>query len=154
MPSNFARQTPTLIQDSHDLQHRLASDPQLSNIKVLAVDPGGMGTTLTRTSPIYIRFLTYVLIPVLSGILVWFRPNGMIRTPQKSANDLMLACFSKAPGGAELSDHQAADAIYLNGSALSKSSAESMDRRKQSKLWNGSIELVGLKDEDSILQAS
>ena len=76
----------------------------------------------------------------------------MIRTPRKSANDLMLACFSEAPGGSKLADHQGGDAVYLNGSALSKSSAKSMDRGKQIYLWNGSAELVGLKDEETILQ--
>lgn len=103
------------------------------------------GTHLTKTSPPFIRFLTGYLVWALQGIAVRISPNGLMRPPWKSANDLLLACFDVGYLG------QQPTAVYLDGSAKAESSIESIDERKQKALWADSVRLVGLKDGETAL---
>ncbi|TVY83950.1 hypothetical protein LSUE1_G003333 [Lachnellula suecica] len=122
----------------YELQRRLSSDPALSAIAVLALDPGGMaGTGIARDAPPLIRFLTGPFGVFLQEILVWFSPDGQLRPPRKSGADLLAACFDeeylgKSPKG-----------VYLNGSERAESSVESRNEGKQQGLWEDSLGLAG-----------
>lgn len=43
-------------------------------------------------------------------------------------------------------------AVYLSGSALAGTSAETRDEAKQKRLWDASVELSGVKDEETPLR--
>ena len=49
----------------YELQRRIDADPVLSNIAVLSVDPGGMGTGIARDAPFPLRFLLSWVFPVI-----------------------------------------------------------------------------------------
>lgn len=104
------------------------------------------GTSLTKASPLFILFLTMVLLPLMQDIYVWFIPNGFMRPPWKSAKDLMLAAFDEE----NLGKHPRA--VYLNGSEKSTSSAESRDEKKQKKLWEETVKLARLRESDTVLK--
>ena len=130
----------------HELQRRLNEQPALSNISALALDPGGMSTDLARTSPLYIKFLVKILIPIFQWIAVWFQPNGGIRPTSKSAADVMRACFDEKTFG------EFPKGLYLNGSQIAESALESRDQQKAKKLWEDSVEIAGIQDGDTVLK--
>ena len=70
--------------------------------------------------------------------MIW--PNGYFRTRAKSAHDVLAACFDE---GGVLGTHP--KGVYLNGSDVAGTSPESRDEGKQRRLWEASIEMVGLK---------
>ncbi|CAG8956725.1 hypothetical protein HYFRA_00012269 [Hymenoscyphus fraxineus] len=134
-----------LLMFMYELQRRLDSDPALSNIGVLTVDPGAMaGTNLLRSSPPFIQFVVSML-SYLQGILVYFNPNGTWRTTYKSGTDLLLASFETK----YLGEHPKAQ--FLDGSLKSQGSEESRDLKKQRHLWVDSLKLAGMKDGDTVL---
>ncbi|KAK0113493.1 hypothetical protein ONS96_014357 [Cadophora gregata f. sp. sojae] len=131
----------------YELQRRLDSDPALSNISVLSMDPGAMGGTgIAKRAPLLIRFITQVMIPLLQRISVYFSPNGSIRPTWKSAQDLMLASFDEKYLGVR------PKAVYLNGSAKAESSIESRDEEKQRQLWEESLKLAMIRDGETVLK--
>jgi hypothetical protein len=64
-----------LMKHRHELQRRLDADPDLSKISVIDVDPGGMATRLSRRGPLWILFITRILMPMLEAIVSVFTPN-------------------------------------------------------------------------------
>ncbi|CZS97695.1 related to dehydrogenase/reductase [Rhynchosporium agropyri] len=131
----------------YEVQRRLNSDPVLSNISILSMDPGAMGGTgITKRSPLFIRFITGWLIPLFQHVAVWLSPNGFLRPTWKSAQDLMLASFDEN----YLGKHP--KAVYLNGSVNAESSAESRDEEKQKQLWTESVKLAMIRDGETALK--
>lgn len=104
------------------------------------------GTGLTKTSPLFIRFLTLILLPLMQGISVWLSPNGFMRPPWKSAADLMLASFDEKYLG------QHPKAVYLDGSEKATPAAEARDEKKQKQLWEESIKIARVRDGDTVLK--
>ncbi|PVH83908.1 NAD(P)-binding protein [Cadophora sp. DSE1049] len=131
----------------YELQRRLDTDPALSNISVLSMDPGAMGGTgIAKRASLLIRFMTQVMIPLLQNISVWFSPNGSMRPTWKSAQDLMLASFDEKYLGVR------PKAVYLNGSVKAVSSVESREETKQKKLWEESLKLAMIRDGETVLK--
>jgi len=136
-----------LIMFMYELQRRLSSDPALSKISIMAMDPGAVGgTDLYKPMPWLMRIiLSYIIVP-LQWVLVYFFPNGQLRTASKVGRDLLFACFDekiigKHPG-----------AVYLDGTRVSMTSVESKDQKKQMALWEGSLKLAGIKEGDTALK--
>jgi NAD(P)-dependent dehydrogenase (short-subunit alcohol dehydrogenase family) len=135
----------------YELQRRINSDPELSSISVLSLDPGGMGTGIARDGPLLLRFLLAFILPLFTPLLLlWnhFKPNGMLRTPEISAKDLRRACFDESePLG------KFPKAVALNGSEVGvHQTAEVLDEKKQKELWEGSLKYADLRDGDTVLK--
>ncbi|TVY85589.1 WW domain-containing oxidoreductase [Lachnellula suecica] len=136
-----------LVMFMYELQRRLNSDPDLSKISVLSLDPGAMGGTgLLRDSTVYARFLS-TLLYYGQPIAVRLDPNGMFRTPKKSGHDLLLACFDDE----YLMEYP--KAVYLNGSVRATPSAEAGDAENQEKLWAESLKFAGIGKGDTALDS-
>jgi hypothetical protein len=131
----------------YELQRRLNLDPTLSKVSVISLDPGTMaGTGIARSSPLYIRILMSYILVAIQYIMVSFSPNGMMRGPKKSADDLLLACFDEK----ELGEYP--KSVYLTGSKKIDSSVESRDEEKQRRLWKDSLKLARIKDGETALK--
>jgi hypothetical protein len=90
-----------LIRYRYELQRRLNADDALSNISILAVDPGLMGgTKLTRNGLMILKIISQVAY-LFQDIIVWLRPNGLLRSPKKSGADLLRGAFDEE----ELGEH-------------------------------------------------
>ncbi|KAI1774972.1 putative short-chain dehydrogenase [Hypoxylon cercidicola] len=133
----------------HELQKRLDQDPSLKNISVLAVDPSVMATGIVRHSTWFVRVLVFRLFAgMLAGLLVRLYPNGTLRTPQKSARDVLAAALDSGP----LPLTEQPKGLYLNGSELGDYNSEAKDPRKGQVIWEGSVRFSQLKGDETILQ--
>jgi hypothetical protein len=130
----------------YELQRRLSADPALSSISLVSVDPGGMPTGIARDAPFLIQVLMKWILPSLAPILVYLQPNGSLRTPAKSAADLLRASFDEKA----LGKHP--KALYLNGSEVGAVTAEAKEEKKQRELWEGSLQFAGIKEGDTALR--
>ncbi|OTB00280.1 hypothetical protein M426DRAFT_238631 [Hypoxylon sp. CI-4A] len=132
----------------HELQKRLDQDALLSNISVLAVDPGAMATGIVRQSPWWIRVLFFkIFVGILSRVLVRLYPNGTWRTPRKSARDVLAAAFDCGPP--PLTERP--KGLYLNGSEIGEYNSEAKDPRKGQLIWEGSVRFAQLKEHETVL---
>ncbi|KAI1211126.1 putative short-chain dehydrogenase [Annulohypoxylon truncatum] len=126
-----------------ELQRRLDSDPELSGISVLGVDPGIMATNITTMT---LGWLVRIIFSVVAQIANWAKPNGIMRQPHKSAGDVLAAAletdppFGKRPKG-----------MYFNGSDLKEPSAEAKDAAKRATVWKTSIKYTELKEGETCL---
>jgi len=134
------------MEHRYELQRRLDVDPDLSKISVISVDPGGMATRLSRRGPLWILFITRILMPALEAIISLFTLNGFLRTTMKSGGDVLKACFDEETLG------EYPKAVYLDGIRRAESSKESMDVEKQKALWADSLKLAAIKDGDTVLK--
>ncbi|KAK2589926.1 hypothetical protein QQS21_012398 [Conoideocrella luteorostrata] len=133
-----------LIMMMHELQRRIDQDAAIKNICVLGVDPGTMITGLQRLAPWFIRV---VIFQVIYPIIVYMFPNGStVRTPQKSAFDVLEVTFSTDLGGGKLPKD-----LYFIGTQPLETSAESRDAHKQQLVWRETVKLTNLKENDTIL---
>jgi hypothetical protein len=127
------------------LQNRLDEDPALSQIAILAMDPGAVGGTglfQSHTFPLWAWIILKYILPIIQAIAVIFLPDGPMRTPQQVGKDLMIAGYNDDLKGA----------TYLDGQAVSESGPETHDKVKQGKLWEGSVKLVGIKQDETALK--
>ena len=83
--------------------------------------------------------------PVLAPILVYLQPNGSLRTPTKSAADLLRASFDEEA----LGKHP--KALYLNGFEVGTVTPEAKGEKKQRDLWEVSVRIAGIKEGDTML---
>ncbi|GIZ49980.1 hypothetical protein CKM354_001299500 [Cercospora kikuchii] len=135
-----------LIMFMFELQRRLDRDPNLSGISILALDPGTMGGTgLVRSGSLVIRLMMNYILPPITQVAGWYSPNGMLRTPYKSGGDLLRAAFDES----DIGRHP--KALYLDGSAVGQPAEEAKDEDKQRRLWEGSVKLAGLRQEETAL---
>lgn len=120
------------------------------NVSVLAVDPGAMATGIVRRSESWVLrvFFFRVLIPTLAPVLVRCFPNGSLRTPQKSASDVLAAALNSGPS--PLSKRP--KGLYLDGSEQGQYNAEAKDPRKCGAVWRASVLYTQLAAEDTMLE--
>ena len=129
----------------YELQRRLSTDPKLQTVSVLALDPGGMpGTGIVKDSPWFQRFFLGIVKRLLV-VINFVAPSLPFRSPNRSAADLLHACFDEK----ELGQHP--KGVNLNGRVKQTTSAESRDEAKQKELWDASLKLAGLREGDTIL---
>ncbi len=86
-----------------------------------------------------------ILVPLLSVILSWLQPNGQLRTPAKSAGDVVRAAFDTKTLG------QHPKQVYLNGTDPLEPGAEAKDAAKRAMLWRDSIVYAQLKEGETAL---
>lgn len=133
---------------SGELQRRLDTDPNLSKICVLGVDPGSMPGNLTHRAPWYIRIIMFKLIlPWLAVLSGWLQPNGPFRTLNMGAEDILAGALDSRPPLGE-----SPKGLYLYGSRLEEIAAEAQDVKKRERLWMDSVGYTGLKGEETVLQ--
>lgn len=130
-----------LLMMLHELQSRLSRDAAMKKICVLGVDPGTMSTGLQRRAPWFIRvFVLRILYPLLA----WFRP-GLLRTKGRSAADVLRAAFEC---GDVLGEVPKGMGVYLDGGEVREMSGEARDVGKRAWVWEGSVRITGLRDDD------
>ncbi|KAI0490291.1 hypothetical protein F4859DRAFT_4114 [Xylaria cf. heliscus] len=126
-----------------ELQRRLDTDPSLNGISIVGIDPGTMCTGIIRHGNWFTKFFFFpVIMFPLSHLLTLLQPNPAIRTPSKSASDLLRAAFKVDPkfrGG------------YLNGTEFTSISREAADTKKSRMIWRHSVRYTGLTNQDTIL---
>ena len=132
-----------LVMMAADLQRRLSADPGLNKICILAVDPGSMPTGLARNAPWLIRVLVF---RIIFSLVILLKPDGEVRSPSKSAMDVLGAAFNSGP---QLGEYP--KGVYLNGSKPIETSAESKDVKKRDLLWKESLKYTGLQDGETVL---
>lgn len=113
----------------------------------MGLDPGGMPSGIMRRA----SFVQRVVINKLAGTLLaplmtWWSPNGILRTPAKSAHDGLRAVFGDgdSTGGKE-------KALYFDGSEVATPSEEARDPGKATMLWSKSLEYAGVNQGQTIL---
>ncbi|KAI1759916.1 hypothetical protein GGR53DRAFT_511933 [Hypoxylon sp. FL1150] len=126
-----------------ELQRRLDADSTFSKVSIIGVDPGTMPSNLVRRGPWAMRVVLFkIIMPLFAGVSVWLSPNGPLRTPRKSAGDVLGAIFYSSLG----------KGAYLNGSEKADMSAEARDTVKQGLLWRETLDYVQLKAGESALK--
>lgn len=129
---------------SPELQRRLDSDPRLSGISVLGVDPGMMPTKITTGG---LGTVIAAILTIVIHISSWLSPNGMFRLPGKSADDVLAAALDTgAPFGEKFKG------LYMNGSQPKEFSLEAKDGEKRSTVWKASVQLARLKLAETVLE--
>lgn len=128
----------------HELVDRLAHDAKLSNITVVGLDPGVMGTDLTRRGSAVMYYGLKFVAPLVAPLLVKFSPNGDYRPAWKSAGDAIQLAFE--------TEASAGKPLYLNGTDELETSKEAQDDAKRKALWTYGLEAAQIKQGDTILQ--
>jgi hypothetical protein len=132
----------------HELQARLNNGSVLSNITVLGVDPGAMVTGLARRGSLIASVITRCIFPLLAPLFVWLWPNGYLRTPKKSASDVMRAALDTETLGERPKD------VYLNGTDPWPTSQESKQQDKRTLLWQECILYASVDKDETALKTS
>ncbi|KAJ4294203.1 hypothetical protein N0V90_007893 [Kalmusia sp. IMI 367209] len=126
----------------YELNRRLQRDPRLSNIRALAVDPGGL-----MDSRAFSRTDLPLLWKIIVGAGYWLQPlakrfNPRINSTSGAARDVVDMALADEFAGKEghfvLREQQ-------------DSSPDSRDENMQGKLWDKSIEWCAIKQEDTVL---
>ncbi|RYP77637.1 hypothetical protein DL771_001005 [Monosporascus sp. 5C6A] len=126
-----------------ELQRRLNSDPELSGISVLGVDPGLMPTKITTDT---LSWPTRSLVFIMAHISSRISPNGMMRLPRKSAGDILAAALQTDPPFGERPK-----GLYFNGSEPKEVSVEAKDAEKRATVWKASVDYAELKEGETCL---
>lgn len=80
---------------------------------------------------------------VLAPIMTWWFPNGILRTPAKSADDAVRILAATAVPHIK--------GAYFNGSEGAIPSQEARDRETANLIWEESLELAGVVEEETAL---
>ncbi|KAI2610569.1 putative short-chain dehydrogenase [Hypoxylon sp. NC1633] len=126
-----------------ELQRRLDSDPKLSNISVVGVDPGMMATNFTTGT---LNWLLRLIFFIVTQIASRLSPNGMFRSPHKSANDVLSAAL-----GTESPIGERPKGSYFNGDDRKEISGEAKDQDKRASVWRASVQYAGLTEGQTCL---
>ncbi|GIJ97988.1 hypothetical protein Aspvir_000096 [Aspergillus viridinutans] len=132
----------------HALQKRLDKTPGLEKICILGVDPGGMlHENLNHKLSAFQRYVLAPPVRIYTRLAVNLWPNGMLRTVEKSAGDIVRAalCLEDPQLGLYPKD------VYLNGSELAESAALSKDEEQQELLWKLSLQFANLDESETAL---
>ncbi|KAI3340471.1 hypothetical protein F4824DRAFT_453464 [Ustulina deusta] len=131
-----------------ELAKRLKTDPALSAMTAVAVDPGAMPTGLTRrTASKFLKVASVVAGPLMAVMSRFAPPNGHYRTTAQSASDVVNAAFDTETLG------ERPDAVYMNGSEIADAGPEAKDAAKCAKLWADSLGYAQVKEGDTVLAA-
>ncbi|KAI0201047.1 hypothetical protein F4808DRAFT_426402 [Astrocystis sublimbata] len=128
-----------------ELQRRLDADPTLSRISIVGIDPGTMFTGLIREGSLFTRlFIFPLIIWPLSHFLALFYRNPVIRTPARSAGDVLRAALEVDPK---------LKGAYLDGTELSAVAREAADAEKRKNVWEHSVKYTQLTSQDTVLRS-
>lgn len=108
------------------------------------MEPGAMITSIatgSETSPI--MSMVYRTVFAAASAIA---PNGRFRTPEKSGQHLLRACFDTEELG------ERPKAAYLDGSRNWETGDEVRDEEKQRRLWADSLKLTNLKEGETVLK--
>ncbi|CEN60823.1 hypothetical protein ASPCAL03256 [Aspergillus calidoustus] len=126
---------------AEDLNSRLQQDPELSNITVTAVDPGGLpdsrGQVQQRRAVRVIMATLNVFMPVLRYVTTG------LRTSKDSGRDLVAVSVG--------SEFQAKRGYYV-GVNKAEGAQVSHDEQVQRRLWEACWKWAGLSPEETVLQ--
>ncbi|CAK7198757.1 hypothetical protein SEUCBS139899_001421 [Sporothrix eucalyptigena] len=133
-----------------EMQERFDKDPELSNLSILGVDPGGMPTQLLRRGDFWFArpIIAKAFTLPLSYAMSMLDSNSLMRPPSKSARDVLRAALESAPP--PLSEHP--KGLYFDGNEPKSPGVEARDPVKTGALWRDSVKLVGLVESDTILK--
>jgi len=128
-----------------ELQRRLDSDPVLSGISVVGVDPSVMGTGISRRGGWLVhRILFGTLFPILATASSWTRnPAPTFRTVARSSGDVLAAAFDGDGAGLK--------GRLLDGNVTKEVVPEAGDGRKKEMVWRDSVKYTKLVDGDTLL---
>lgn len=104
-----------------------------------------MSTGIVRNSSWFVRIIVHrVLIATLASIFTLFWPssNNALRTPAKSAGDVVAAALSEDWG---------AGGLYLNGSEVCEVSEEAQTPDKRAIVWRDSVRYTRLSEGETLL---
>ncbi|ROV92354.1 hypothetical protein VMCG_09142 [Cytospora schulzeri] len=133
-----------LVMFMYELQRRLNADPDLSKIAVLAMEPGAMITSIaTGNETSSVMNMVYRTVFAAASAIA---PNGLFRTPEKSGQHLLRACFDTEELG------ECPKATYLDGSRNWETGEEVKDEEKQRRLWADSLVLTKLQEGETVLK--
>ncbi|HEX5167831.1 MAG TPA: SDR family NAD(P)-dependent oxidoreductase [Cyclobacteriaceae bacterium] len=122
------------VMTTYILSEKLAD----KNIRVNAFDPGlTPGTGLAKSHPAPLRFVWNNVMPVMR----YFRKNS--HSPASSGRRLANLAFGK--------ELRQLNGIYFSDGEVIKSSADSYNKAYQAELWKSSIELTGIKQQDTTI---
>lgn len=146
--ARYARSKMCLMMFMHSMQQRLDQSVGFKNIAILAVDPGFIGATdIMREQNLVCTFAVEKIVTLLTPTSERLFPNSLLRSPDRSANDVVRVALHLPPGGGSDTPR----AMVCNGDKLEKSGRESRDRYKQKELWDVSLALVGLTLEEEAI---
>lgn len=129
----------------HELQGRLTASAATQRICVLGVDPGTMSSGMQRLAPWFIRVL---LFKVIYPLILFFSPGtNVLRTPARSAGDVLEAAFGVVGEGGEPPRD-----LYFDRRTLVETGEESRDAAKRALVWAETAKLAGLKDGETVLE--
>jgi NAD(P)-dependent dehydrogenase (short-subunit alcohol dehydrogenase family) len=131
------------ILTTYELVKRMKQVESLRNVTVNAMCPGLMlGTGLARNAGWLFNFIHVYILPWLSPIFSYFMGAERVATPDESGKYLAtLATSDKFDG---------VTGKYVRKLKCIESSLESYDEQKQRVLWEESIKLVGLKQDETV----
>ncbi|KAM5441079.1 hypothetical protein MferCBS31731_003866 [Microsporum ferrugineum] len=138
-----------LVTFMHTLRRRLDRTPHLENITIVGVDPGAMlHDNLAERGSLADRAFLIPLIQLYTRLIArYFWPNGMFRTVEKSAQDLLRVALESKASWAHPKE------AYFNGNELAETAIESRDSKKQKELWGMSLRYVDLDEGQTALTA-
>ncbi|WP_419803180.1 SDR family NAD(P)-dependent oxidoreductase [Mucilaginibacter sp.] len=120
---------------TYELQRKLSK----TNIRVNAFDPGFVpGTGLARNYPPFLRFISDHILPVLR----YFVHN--VNTAQVSGKRLANLAYAD--------QYKNFKGKYFEGEKEIKSSADSYNKEYQDILWTSTIDLLGIKQNETSVQ--
>ncbi|KAM5497599.1 hypothetical protein McaMca56_003987 [Microsporum canis] len=127
-----------LVTFMHTLRRRLDRTPHLENITIVGVDPGAMlHDNLAERGSLADRAFLIPLIQLYTRLIArYFWPNGMFRTAEKSAQDLLRVALESKASWAHPKE------AYFNGNELAETAIESRDSKKQKELWGMSLRFL------------
>lgn len=126
------------------MANRIAKDPQLSNISVIGLDPGGMPTDIARRAGFFLgSVMMKVVVPVIAAVSVRINGNSMFRPAWKSAADVVRACFEIDAGRGEL--------LHLDGTAELEIAKDARDETKRKELWEYGLKAARIEEGDTVL---
>lgn len=122
------------ILTTYELQRKLSE----TNIRVNAFDPGFVpGTGLARNYPPFLRFISNKILPVLR----YFVPN--VNTAPVSGKRLANLAYSD--------QYKNFKGKYFEGAKEIKSSTDSYNKEYQNILWTSTIDLLGIKQDETLV---
>lgn len=152
VPSPVVLTASASFDSRRELSRRIETDPELSSVAVLAVDPGAMLTDLSRRNPsillraasTLVRGVNYVAGPLLDA-LSRRSPNADFRSTAQSASDIINAAFDTE----KLGEHP--NGVYMNGSVVGEVGPEAKDAAKCRKVWEDCLRLAQIGERDTVL---
>lgn len=104
-----------------------------------------MPTGIARRAGFLISFVVMKLVlPIVTEISVRVKPNGVIRTPWKSAADAVRACF-------EIEAHRG-EVLHLDGASTDLLVAkEAKDEAKRKEVWEYGLKAAHIEEGDTVL---